>query len=123
MERSELDKQLSEGKDVFPPPPTTPSSIHIQLDKVVTVKAYKVPYNNMRVRGKGVASDDQTMYTFVQEDPEWVPSLTSPQKGDTSGVWRRSVRLESSFILSGSPSFKTATIYCSVSASYISAQI
>jgi hypothetical protein len=113
MERSELDEQLSEGKEVFPAPPTTPTSIRLQIDKKVKVKAQYMPRESHRIEGNNLISNNPSAYNFVQERPEWIPS--SSKKEDAVGVWRRSIRLESSFVFAGSPSFKTETTSCAVS--------
>jgi hypothetical protein len=113
MERSELDKQLSEGKEVFPATPAAPSSISLQLDKKVRLRAQYIVRDNTRVDGSNLIPEDPAAYTFTNEKPEWISSLF--EKGETMGTWRRSVHLESSFMLSGVPSFKSKIISCEVS--------
>lgn len=112
MKREELDKLIEDGKEVFPAPPSDPSTIILRLDKRIRLKANYIARDRTRVDGHNLVPQDPIAYTFSVDKPEWIPESNS--KDQNVGVWRRSVYLQASLAFSGVPSFESKLINCEV---------
>jgi hypothetical protein len=110
MKREELDKLIADGKEVFPAPPSDPSTIILRLDKRVRLKANYIARDRTRVDGHSLVPHDPVAYTFSIDKPEWIPEIVG--KDGNTGVWRRSVYLRAKAVLSGVPSFESKLINC-----------
>lgn len=98
-------------KPLFPAPPTQSAEVKLFFDREASIRAQ---------RRKGTAVDSfQTHGGFGDpansveptfEEEEWIPD---PERKDY-GVWKRSVRFETTVTLPFAPTFSTETIKCKV---------
>jgi hypothetical protein len=107
MKRSELDAELNAGHAVFPEPPSNARSFIIRIDRIVSIKA-GVLADRARVSGRDILRRDPDFFSFMVKTPIWVPDSEKETRG--TGTWRRTVRLEATFIAQGLPSFKSDLI-------------
>ncbi|KAJ7496776.1 hypothetical protein FB451DRAFT_1208747 [Mycena latifolia] len=97
-------------KPLFPAPPTESADVKLFFHRAASIRANRklgTGNDSFRTQG-GLGDPTSTNVKTTIEDAEWIPD---PDKKDR-GVWKRTVRFETTVSLPYAPTFSTETIDC-----------
>lgn len=99
-------------KPLFPAPPTHSADVKLFFHREASIRAqrkYGIGHDSFQTQG-GLGDPTSTTVKSTIEPAEWIPD---PEKKNR-GVWKRSVRFETTVSLPFAPTFSTETIDCKV---------
>ncbi|KAJ7350666.1 hypothetical protein DFH08DRAFT_741785 [Mycena albidolilacea] len=103
-------------KPLFPAPPTQSAEVKLFFDREASIRAQRrkgTVVDSFQTHGGFGDPANSVEPTF--EEAEWIPD---PERKDY-GVWKRSVRFETTVTLPFAPTFSTETIKCKYSLNFI----
>jgi hypothetical protein len=100
------------NKPIFPAPPTQSAEVKLFFQREANIFVERrngTVKDSFQTHG-GFGDPTSTSVKSTIEEPEWIPD---PER-EGRGVWKRSVRFETTVSLPFAPTFSTETVDCKV---------
>lgn len=111
MKYADVGALTTKGKEVFPAPPITPTSVILRLDKRIHIDSETyTQIAPVTEHGTNLIPQDSHFTVF---EPEWI--TISKRDGEELGQLQRVVELNTVIAFTSSPTFSTAILSCQYS--------